>query len=252
MTVDGERWPGAARCALSVAQARSLVRGALKRRWRRSIRTAAHPYGSLVTVAPEPDGTPLLLLSRLARHTRNLSGRPARPPVRRYRGNGGSAHRPARDPRVPLPRDDSRRRAGGSSHATRAGEASADFPDFRFHAAEVDSGHLWPGWSDCGYLGGESPRHRGGRRGARSGRARHPRPHERGSSEALALCVSAFAGARRASAGLRMTGIDPDGFDVADATQAWRFAFGPGTCRWRRAGGWSGSPPRRTRAVGAR
>jgi len=31
-----------------------------------------HPYASLVLTATEPDGTPVLLLSRLARHTRNL------------------------------------------------------------------------------------------------------------------------------------------------------------------------------------
>ncbi len=34
-------------------------------------RTTGHPYASLVTVATEPDGTPLLLLSSLALHTRN-------------------------------------------------------------------------------------------------------------------------------------------------------------------------------------
>jgi len=31
-----------------------------------------HPYGSLVAMATEPDGTPLLLISRLALHTRNV------------------------------------------------------------------------------------------------------------------------------------------------------------------------------------
>lgn len=31
-----------------------------------------HPYVSLVEMATLPDGRPLLLLSRLARHTRNL------------------------------------------------------------------------------------------------------------------------------------------------------------------------------------
>jgi putative heme iron utilization protein len=33
---------------------------------------SGHPYASLVTVATEPDGSPLMLLSGLARHTQNL------------------------------------------------------------------------------------------------------------------------------------------------------------------------------------
>ena len=35
-----------------------------------------HPYASLVLVATEPDGTPVLLLSTLARHTKNLGKDP--------------------------------------------------------------------------------------------------------------------------------------------------------------------------------
>jgi len=36
-------------------------------------RTPGHPYASLVLTATEPDGTPLLLISRLALHTQNLA-----------------------------------------------------------------------------------------------------------------------------------------------------------------------------------
>ena len=58
-------------------------------------RETGHPYASLVLVATEPDGAPILLLSRLALHTRNLErdprasllldgyGWPGRPPRRR-------------------------------------------------------------------------------------------------------------------------------------------------------------------------
>ena len=35
-----------------------------------------HPYASLVLIATEPDGSPILLLSRLARHTQNLERDP--------------------------------------------------------------------------------------------------------------------------------------------------------------------------------
>ena len=53
--------------------ARSLVRAA----WKATLSTldidGGYPYGSLVTIATDPDGTPLLLLSGLALHTRNLA-----------------------------------------------------------------------------------------------------------------------------------------------------------------------------------
>src|SRR5438270_9823520 len=40
------------------------------------IQASGHPFASLVKVATEPDGTPILLLSRLAIHTANLEADP--------------------------------------------------------------------------------------------------------------------------------------------------------------------------------
>lgn len=39
-------------------------------------RTSGHPYVSLVTIATGADGTPTMLLSRLAKHTQNLETNP--------------------------------------------------------------------------------------------------------------------------------------------------------------------------------
>src|SRR3712207_5517068 len=39
-------------------------------------REAGFPFASLVTVATDPDGAPLLLMSRLSGHTRNLEADP--------------------------------------------------------------------------------------------------------------------------------------------------------------------------------
>lgn len=47
-----------------------LIRTALKAALATS--DAGHPYASLVLVATEPDGAPILLISKLAQHTRNL------------------------------------------------------------------------------------------------------------------------------------------------------------------------------------
>lgn len=108
------------------------------------------PYASLVQLATLPDGAPVLLLSRLARHTRNL----------------------ARDNRVSLLVDERRQgdelqgaRAGlkGRIHALTAPEAVAtarrrylerhpdaagfaDFSDFAFYRIEVESAHLVAGF----------------------------------------------------------------------------------------------------------
>lgn len=52
--------------------ARDLVRSAWKATLATVSRAGGHPYGSLVAISCQPDGSPLLLLSGLAEHTRNL------------------------------------------------------------------------------------------------------------------------------------------------------------------------------------
>lgn len=54
--------------------ARRLVRLAWKGTLATVSRSGGHPYASLVAVATEPDGAPLLLLSGLAEHTKNIEG----------------------------------------------------------------------------------------------------------------------------------------------------------------------------------
>src|SRR5262245_22754268 len=51
---------------------RRLVRSTLKGSLATLDRETGHPYASLVLVATEPDGAPILLISKLALHTRNL------------------------------------------------------------------------------------------------------------------------------------------------------------------------------------
>jgi heme iron utilization protein len=58
-----------------IAAARALL-GACAVATLATRRADGHPFASLVTVAPDADGAPLLLLSRLAVHTRNLARDP--------------------------------------------------------------------------------------------------------------------------------------------------------------------------------
>lgn len=59
-----------------VATSRLLVRTARTAAMSTLARRTGHPFGSLVTVACEPDGTPVVLLSTLAAHSRNLAEDP--------------------------------------------------------------------------------------------------------------------------------------------------------------------------------
>ena len=110
-------------------------------------RDGGHPYASLVAVATEPDGTPLLLLSGLAEHTRNLEA-DARASLL-FDGTG-----PGRDaltgPRVTLvgrlAATTSRPRGGAISPATRTPSMFIDFGDFAFYALEVEWAHLVAGF----------------------------------------------------------------------------------------------------------
>jgi putative heme iron utilization protein len=56
----------------SAAAARSLVRRGTKAALATLHSGSGHPFASLVTMATEPDGTPIFLISRLALHTQNL------------------------------------------------------------------------------------------------------------------------------------------------------------------------------------
>ena len=71
--------PGEAAMAAAV-MARATARRLMRTAWTATLATidaaSGHPYGSLVAVACEPDGTPILLLSQLAMHTRNLCADP--------------------------------------------------------------------------------------------------------------------------------------------------------------------------------
>jgi putative heme iron utilization protein len=68
----GDLVPGNNPGASPAATARLLVRRGLKAALATLDRGSGHPYASLVTMATEPDGAPIFLISRLALHTQNL------------------------------------------------------------------------------------------------------------------------------------------------------------------------------------
>ncbi len=70
------RTPNSGPAAAAIAEVRSLLRTARKGALGTLDAASGHPYVSLVALATEPGGAPVLLLSGLARHTRNLRADP--------------------------------------------------------------------------------------------------------------------------------------------------------------------------------
>lgn len=68
--------PSPAPGAEAAAYAARLVRAAAKAALATLDQATGHPYASLVTMALDTDAIPILLLSSLARHTRNLNADP--------------------------------------------------------------------------------------------------------------------------------------------------------------------------------
>lgn len=133
--------------ATAAAEARSLIRRGLKAALATVEAASGHPYASLVTVATEPDGSPVFLVSTLARHSRNLEA-DARACLL-YDATDGAGD-PLEGGRVSVfgraeaARDDSARRRFLARHPH--AEAYADFADFSFRRLTVSGGHYVGGF----------------------------------------------------------------------------------------------------------
>lgn len=111
------------------------------------------PYVSLVLVALDHDGAPLLLLSSLAQHTKNLA---ADPRVSLLFDGTAGLDDPLTGPRLTVlgrarPYDDpaalERYVAGHPSAALYAG-----FGDFRISRVEIERGHFVAGFGRIGWI----------------------------------------------------------------------------------------------------
>ena len=114
------------------------------------------PYGSLVLSACDHHGAPLLLLSDLADHTRNIA---ADPRVALLFDGTAGLEDPLSGPRVTLV---GRARTAEAPHlrvrylARHPGAAAyADFADFRLYRVAVDRAHIVAGFGRVRWLDGE-------------------------------------------------------------------------------------------------
>lgn len=176
-------------------------------------REAGHPFASLVTVATDLDGSPLMLMSRLAAHTLNLERDPRASLLLAQGGKGdplahprltviGRAERSA-EPRV--------RRRFFARHPKAS--LYADFGDFSFWRLGVEGAHLIGGFGRI--VDPAADQLRTDLTGAEaliaaeeSALAHMNEDHR----DALALYATALAGMPPGD--WRATGLDPEGIDL--------------------------------------
>ena len=185
------------------------------------------PYCSLVNVASHPDGSPILLISRLALHTKNILGDSRVSLMLDERAEGD----PLEGSRIMLA---GRAEEAGAEdmdllrrrylNAHPSSEVFVDFRDFSFFRIQPSGAHLVAGFgrivdlkpeqfltdiSDAGTL-----------LEAEQGAVEHMNADHR---EAMNLYATSLLGADAAD--WRCTGCDPDGIDMAAGTKVLRLEF---------------------------
>jgi hypothetical protein len=204
------------------AEARRLIRG----RDHAALATSldGHPYVSLVAVACDGDATPLLLLSDLAQHTRNLAADPRVSLL--YADSAGHADPLAgarlsllgRADRVDDPAGASRFAGRHPVSATYAG-----FADFHLYRVVPERGHLVAGFGRIFWVAGEDLRFRGD--GAALAAAESEIVAHMNDDHAAAVQLYAGSLLRQRGTGWRMTGIDPEGLDLRRDGEVARLDF---------------------------
>jgi putative heme iron utilization protein len=185
---------------------------------------AGRPYVSLVSAACDSDASPLLLLSDLAQHTRNLAAEPSVSLL--FEDVGGHADPLAR-PRLTLlgraerceePRALARFTARHPASASYAG-----FADFHLYRIAIERGHLVAGFGRINWIEAAEllfSTDASALAAAEPGILDHM---NRDHADAIELYAQHLLGRRET--GWRMTGIDPEGVDLRSGGETARLDF---------------------------
>jgi heme iron utilization protein len=201
---------------------RRLMRRSARATLATSLRGA--PYASLVLVAADLDASPLLLLSDLARHSRNLAFDPRLSLL--LDGTVGSAD-PLAGPRLTLlgqaEEIADRRRLTRFLARHPASGAYAGFADFRLYRVNVERGHLVAGFGRIEQLDGADLLFSLPAEALAAAEAAIVQHMNDDHADALALYAARLLG--RGGRGWRMTGIDPEGVDLRCGGEIERLDF---------------------------
>jgi heme iron utilization protein len=207
------------------AAARHILRTALKGSLATLDHKTGHPYASLVLTATEPDGSPILLLSRLARHTHNLE-RDGRASLLLDATDGLGD--PLAGGRVTL-LGDVRPSASPSARARflarhPAAQGYASFADFSFYQLGLSTAHFIGGFGRIIDLPGRDLLLAVDTARPLIAAADDIIAHMNSDhSRAVGLYATELAGAPAGA--WRLTGIDPEGIDLLCGDKAVRLVF---------------------------
>lgn len=207
------------------AEARSLVRRALKGALATLDRLTGHPYASLVTLATEPAGAPVFLISCLALHTQNLAADERASVLVDATGNDGN---PLAGGRVTL----IGRAVPATSQAARSrflarhpeAEGYAGFGDFSFFELDVERAHFVGGFGRIVALERSGvllePSACQAVAEAEADILEHMNTDHAGAIELYATRLLGADGGP-----WRLSGVDPEGCDIVCPGQALRLPF---------------------------
>jgi heme iron utilization protein len=226
------RLPGGARAPADfdpVALAKSLLRATRAGTLGTLDRNTGHPFASLVNVATDVDGAPLILTSRLSTHTANLEADGRASVLLAQTGKGD----PLAHPRLtvlgtfaPVERDSADEARARRRFLARhpKSELYAGFGDFSFWRMQVASAHLNGGFARAADLnaadvltdlaGADELI------GAEEGAVAHMNSDH---AEATRLYATKLLGEKDGSWGI--SGLDPDGADLIAGDRTARLAF---------------------------
>lgn len=182
------------------------------------------PFATLTAIATDYDGAPILLVSKLAHHTRNLE-RDGRCSLLLAQGGRGD---PLAHPRLTLvatsARADSPRARGRFLRRNPKAALYADFPDFSFWRAQVAGVHLNGGFARAADFGPDALLTDISGAEALIEAETDILDHMNADhADALALYAQRLASA--ASGQWRASGIDPEGLDLVAGDATARVAF---------------------------
>ena len=215
------------------AEARSLVRLSSKGALATLEPPSGAPYASLITLATEADGSPVFLISTLARHTRNLVQDPRAAILLDGTGSGrADGGDPLQGARLTLSGRPERTDDPNARRRFLARQAQAafyaDFPDFSFWRLDIESAHFIGGFGRIVDLspkdllvplaGAESLLE------AEEGIVAHMNEDH---ADAIALYAQVFGGvaADPAAPPWLMSGLDPLGCDLVRGSETLRVDF---------------------------
>lgn len=183
------------------------------------------PYGSLVSVALDCDGSPLMLFSNLSDHTRNLAQDPR---ASLLFEETSRLKNPQTGPRITLTgrikktTQDRHRRRFLARHPEAA--LYAGFGDFNFFRMQVDRAHFVGGFAKAAWLKGADIL-ADAKAAAAIAKAEPAVLEHMNTDHPDAVDHYAVTLLGRSGRGWKMTGIDPDGADLRLGGRVARLAF---------------------------